>query len=902
MLGVRPAPGECAATLAAAARADVALPRHAAVGARRRGGDGHGRSSPPTAPPRRSCRNCSLAGEAGAQVFADAAQSDDTFSDGRPQVRLTRKFSDRPRAGGHVCAFAARACAGGTCVRAWRAPHRCRIWCCRLRRASNGAGTASAAAAAGTDGIDASDGDARPRRAAAGATVGAGGRVVRLAVAGHAWHGRCSAGPRIRAGRRPDDAKIPAGCDGDPGRSQTRTANTATCRRWPTCVRALRAAGARPGCIAPRLADAATGCRDRRCCNAHVGAGAMASRHVRRCATHSSRGRSGGHRPPPHRAICCRRSIRRRSPWAASTRCVHARGSQPARNGTRSGKTKPHVIRRRRRPGCRGALRRSPWRSAGASRGHGRMDRLSGCSNSTGTCSGSAVRVAEHVDRGVARRRRASRPSPDLAAACPCIPAGCAAAGSAAPDRPSTITPSRVSARGSPARTGRAAVGTRIVEQQRRFAGFAATDQAMLRDARPVAEFVDHRRPVAGSGARSATNSSCCRSGVTWPLRSRYAAVCSGVSGPRRSWARRSSHGTGMPSRGLVGDVEQRADRLDRGQFGRLDQMVVEAGFLRAAAILRLAPAGDGDQQHAVAFGRGAQRLRDVVAAAARACRRRGTPRRARMPRSRARTPPARTGSGTSSPSSSSIIASVSAASRLSSTTSARWRVAVGGTRRGRGRGPGPAGSAQVAARGRRTTNSLPWPMPVAVHARLRRHASRPGAAPASARCRARRWRVRSPCRPARTVRRCRAPVRRSGRCPGRARATSTMSSSRFGDQLDRAAGIGILGGVVEQVREHLRQPHARRRASGTGSAAAVARAARGRPVRSAASRFRSPNRRMSCSVVAPLRSSSLPRVMRAMSSRSSISRTSSASWRSIRSCSGSIGAAARTAGARSVH
>ena len=34
-----------------------------------------------------------MSGEGGAQVFADAPQSDDSFSDGRPQVRLTRKFS-----------------------------------------------------------------------------------------------------------------------------------------------------------------------------------------------------------------------------------------------------------------------------------------------------------------------------------------------------------------------------------------------------------------------------------------------------------------------------------------------------------------------------------------------------------------------------------------------------------------------------------------------------------------------------------------------------------------------------------------------------------------------------------------------------------------------------------------
>ena len=75
-----------------------------------------------------------LVGEDGAQVFADAPQSDDTFSDGRPQVRLTRKFSVVPaRAAG--CASPARACDGGTCVRAWRGPHRSPISCCRLRRA-----------------------------------------------------------------------------------------------------------------------------------------------------------------------------------------------------------------------------------------------------------------------------------------------------------------------------------------------------------------------------------------------------------------------------------------------------------------------------------------------------------------------------------------------------------------------------------------------------------------------------------------------------------------------------------------------------------------------------------------------------------------------------------------------
>jgi len=41
-----------------------------------------------------------LASEDGAQVFADAPQSDDTFSEGRPQVRLTRKFSVVPARAG----------------------------------------------------------------------------------------------------------------------------------------------------------------------------------------------------------------------------------------------------------------------------------------------------------------------------------------------------------------------------------------------------------------------------------------------------------------------------------------------------------------------------------------------------------------------------------------------------------------------------------------------------------------------------------------------------------------------------------------------------------------------------------------------------------------------------------
>lgn len=43
-----------------------------------------------------------LAGEDGAQVFADAPQSDDTFSDGRPQVRLTRRFSVVPARAGSL--------------------------------------------------------------------------------------------------------------------------------------------------------------------------------------------------------------------------------------------------------------------------------------------------------------------------------------------------------------------------------------------------------------------------------------------------------------------------------------------------------------------------------------------------------------------------------------------------------------------------------------------------------------------------------------------------------------------------------------------------------------------------------------------------------------------------------
>ena len=277
-----------------------------------------------------------LAGEDGAQVFADAPQSDDTFSDGRPQVRLTRRFSVVP------------ARAGGLRIRG----PRLRWWDVRAgmaRSASlpdlvlqvapgvNGAGVGSAPAARAV-GRDPDDGDVRipgvqqpVQRWALAAAVFAALWLVTLAWALQ----RRTAHPRDAAAY---DVESRGGRESDRGGSQARTATRRSVGGDRRAVRSVRATGGRPGCTASTAGRAAAGCRDRRCCNVRVGVAAMASRHEARYARRSSRARSGRRRPRPRHRISCRRSIRAGSAWPALRDCAPVAVSLH-RNGSSQRKT-----------------------------------------------------------------------------------------------------------------------------------------------------------------------------------------------------------------------------------------------------------------------------------------------------------------------------------------------------------------------------------------------------------------------------------------------------------------------------------------------------------------------------------------------------------------------------------
>ena len=100
-------------------------------------------------------------------------------------------------------------------------------------------------------------------------------------------------------------------------------------------------------------------------------------------------------------------------------------------------------------------------------------------------------------------------------------------------------------------------------------------------------------------------------------------------------------------------------------------------------------------------------------------------------------------------------------------------------------------------------------------------------------------------------------------------------------DDADAPARVGVAHGIVEQVREHLRQAHRvgldqqRLPAAGRRSARGAAASISGRLVSTAAAIT-------SARSTTPLRSSILPRVMRDTSIRSSTRRTMWLTWRSI--------------------
>ena len=118
-------------------------------------------------------------------------------------------------------------------------------------------------------------------------------------------------------------------------------------------------------------------------------------------------------------------------------------------------------------------------------------------------------------------------------------------------------------------------------------------------------------------------------------------------------------------------------------------------------------------------------------------------------------------------------------------------------------RGAAPAGS------GRRTTNSLPRPGPVAARLDACRRAARPGAAPASGRCRGRpaaRSSERSTCDE--QVEDARQHRRRRCRCRCRATRTTTASPLALGAtaRCGRRRSV-YLAALFSRLAKHLREP-----------------------------------------------------------------------------------------------
>ena len=212
-------------------------------------------------------------------------------------------------------------------------------------------------------------------------------------------------------------------------------------------------------------------------------------------------------------------------------------------------------------------------------------------------------------------------------------------------------------------------------------------------------------------------------------------------------------------------------------------------------------------------------------------------------------------------PSSSSIIARLLALSTLSSTTSTRGA----GVRQGAAGGAGaPRRCRQAAASvGRRTVKRAAAVLALALGLDACRRASRPAASPASGRCRGRPARARGCGRPARTCRTRAAACSAGMPMPVSLHGHHRLARLAPGAEHDPAALGRVLGGVVEQVGEHLRQPGRIGVARSAARPAAGAASARGRRA-SISGRLVST---AFCSTVSRStrsgRSSILPRVMR---------------------------------------
>ena len=258
---------------------------------------------------------------------------------------------------------------------------------------------------------------------------------------------------------------------------------------------------------------------------------------------------------------------------------------------------------------------------------------------------------------------------------------------------------------------------------------------------------------------------------------------------------------------------------MQLGEDDRLDEMAVEAGLLRAAPVLGLAPAGDGDDRdRAGATARraaaGRPRSRSGPAGRCRAGRRRGAARR------RASAPPGRRARRASrGRASASSIARLVGASPLSSTTSMRMRAWPPRRRR---LGAAPRRRAPLASAQRQRDDELAAPAgPVA------RRDDRPPCISTS-----RRTSVRPmPSPPCGALERASTCANRSntrGEHVGRdadavvADADDARRRPRRAPSTSMRPPSGVyLRGVVEQVAEHLREARRGRRRSRTGSPAA---------------------------------------------------------------------------------
>ncbi len=90
---------------------------------------------------------------------------------------------------------------------------------------------------------------------------------------------------------------------------------------------------------------------------------------------------------------------------------------------------------------------------------------------------------------------------------------------------------------------------------------------------------------------------------------------------------------------------------------------------------------------------------------------------------------------------------------------------------------------------------------------RSSRRASRRASGPGSGRSPGRPGRARGGRRPGRTSRRSAGSISGSIPMPVSRTRSDDLAALRLDDQVDPAAGLGVLGGVVQQVPEHLLQP-----------------------------------------------------------------------------------------------